>query len=179
MFFVYLTAAAAVLLGGTAFVILMMPAKFEVERSVTVDAPANVIFREVDAIQRWESWSPFAQAPGVWVQYSGPFSGVGSSSAWSGGRMGTGQSTIVASVPSEAIEIRLDMVKPMRAVNIVRFTFVPEKGQTRVTWKMSGSNGFLGKAASIFVDIEAMLGEKFEDGLHQLKRLSESQTYAS
>ena len=46
---------------------------------------------------------------------------------------------------------------------------------TSLTWAMSGRNGFLGKAVSLFVGMDRMVGGEFEKGLADLKRISEAQ----
>ncbi|HVG44922.1 MAG TPA: hypothetical protein VM890_09330 [Longimicrobium sp.] len=40
---------------------------------------------------------------------------------------------------------------------------------------MSGHNPFLGKAISLFVNMDRMVGGQFEQGLADLKRLSEAE----
>jgi len=44
---------------------------------------------------------------------------------------------------------------------------------TRVTWAMQGTNPFLAKVLSMFVDMDGAMGKHFEEGLESLKHLSE------
>jgi hypothetical protein len=44
---------------------------------------------------------------------------------------------------------------------------------TRITWAMHGTNPYMAKVISIFVNMDHMLGKHFEAGLASLKTLSE------
>ena len=67
-----------------------------------------------------------------------------------------------------------DFEKPWKATNQVRFTFQPAGDRVSVTWGMDGNNDFLGKAFSLFMDMDKMLGGEFEKGLTSLKQVSEA-----
>src|SRR5256885_3383260 len=45
-------------------------------------------------------------------------------------------------------------IKPWQATNEAVFTFEPDGNRTKVTWAMNGTNGFMSKAFSMFMDIE-------------------------
>ena len=71
--------------------------------------------------------------------------------------------------------MKLEMLTPMEATNHVVFTLAPTQGGTGVTWRMEGTNGFIGKAISLFMDMDTMVGGEFEKGLAELKRLTEAE----
>lgn len=81
--------------------------------------------------------------------------------------------TIVASQPSEMIRFKLEFLKPFKASNTAEFTFESQGAQTLVTWRMSGTNNFIGKAMSLFMDCDAMVGGQFEQGLSAIKAIVE------
>ena len=66
------------------------------------------------------------------------------------------------------------MLAPMEATNRVLFTLTPVDRATSVTWHMEGRNGFVGKAFSLFGDMDAMVGGPFEQGLASLKQRVEA-----
>jgi hypothetical protein len=80
---------------------------------------------------------------------------------------------IVDSRPNELVEMNLEMVRPMKAVNSVEFTFKPEGDQTKVTWEMTGHNSFVSKAFSLFFNMDKMVGGEFEKGLLDMKVMAE------
>jgi hypothetical protein len=51
---------------------------------------------------------------------------------------------------------------------------VPGADGTKVTWAMDGTNDLMGKAASLSVDMDKLLGADFERGLASLKTVAES-----
>lgn len=150
------------------------PSEFRVSRSVLIPAPTQQVFSKVNDLKEWENWSPWAKIdPACKTTYSGSASGVGAEFAWAGNnKVGEGKMTIVDSKPSELVRIKLDFIKPFSASNMAEFNFKAVDQQTEVTWSMYGQNGFLGKAISIFMNCDKMLGAEFEKGLNQLKQVS-------
>ncbi len=56
----------------------------------------------------------------------------------------------------------------MAGVAYVDFTFKPEGDKTVVTWAMYGTNNFMGKLVSLFMDCDKICGPQFEAGLTSL-----------
>jgi hypothetical protein len=95
--------------------------------------------------------------------------------SWAGNnKVGVGSMTITESRPSEYIQFKLEFLKPMQATNTGEFSFKPEGDQTTVTWSMNGSNNFMGKVMSLFMNCEKMAGGQFEKGLASLKEIVEN-----
>lgn len=158
-------------------VIAMRPADFRVARSAAIAAPPAVVFNHVNDLHKWEHWSPWAKLdPNVKNTFEGPAAGVGAVFAWSGNsEVGEGRMTIIESRPNELVRYRLDFVKPMESTSTSEFAFKPEGDQTIVTWAMSGTNNFVGKAFSMVVDCDKMIGGYFEKGLATLKSIAEAE----
>jgi hypothetical protein len=110
--------------------------------------------------------------PGMKVTYTGPESGVGASSSWTGPQMGEGRLTVTAARPGREIEMRLEMQRPMAATNHIVFTLAPAGAATRVTWHMDGANGFVAKAFQLVMDMDEMVGGPFEQGLAALEQVA-------
>lgn len=161
-----------------AFVVIVAtrPSEFRVSRSETIAAPPSVVFDHVNELHLWPAWSPFLKLdPNMKMTYSGPPSGVGAVSSWAGNdQAGEGSMTIVESKPGEVVRFRLDFVKPFKGTNEAEFTFKPQGNDTVVTWSMSGKNGFLFKAISLFCNMDKALGSVFSEGLANLKKVSET-----
>lgn len=165
----------ALLVAALLVAILMQPDEFRIQRSALVAAPPAVPFAAVNDLQQWRQWSPWENRdPDMQRQYSGPQAGEGATYRWSGDdSIGEGSMTITGSKPGEQIDIELEFVRPMAATNQVRFVFTPEGENTRVNWSMNGDNSFMGKAISLVMDMDEMVGNDFEAGLAKLKELSE------
>ena len=159
-------------------VVALQPADYRVERTATVAAPAERVFAQVNDLKKWEAWSPWVKIdPTMKQTYEGPASGTGAISRWAGNnQVGEGSMTITESRPNELVRFRLDFVKPFEGTATADFTFRPQGKQTVVAWTMAGENNFIAKAAGLFMDCDKMIGEQFEKGLADLKKLAESPT---
>lgn len=166
----------AVILVIFAVVVATRPDDFRVTRSATMAATPAVIFEQVNDFHKWDAWSPWAKLdPNSKVVFEGPTSGKGAIFKWSGNNeVGEGQQTIIDSRPAELVQIKLDFIRPFAGTNTVDFTFKPEGPNTLVTWSMYGKNNFIGKAMSLVMDCDKMLGGFFEKGLASLKSIVET-----
>ncbi len=154
--------------------IIMQPKRFVVTRSAVMDAPPREVFRHIDELRNWQAWSPWAKLdPAVINTYEGPAAGAGAVFTWSGDKkVGVGRMTIIDSRPFESVDIKLEMSKPFAASNDVSFRLSPqESGRTKVTWTMSGPSTLVSKAMGLFVNLDKMLGARFETGLANLDAL--------
>lgn len=174
MWKIILIAVAAVVI--LIVVIASRPADFRVTRTARIAAPVDVVFDHVNDLHKWEAWSPWAKMdPDAKSTYSGPDSGPGSSMAWDGNnKVGAGKMTIADSRANETIRINLEFVRPFKANNLAEFTFKPEGDQTVVTWTMTGKNNFMGKAFSLFMNCDKMVGGEFQKALASLNSVTQS-----
>ena len=152
------------------------PSSFRVARGTTISAPPEVVFAQIEDLHRWGRWSPFERSdPTMTKTYTGARAGVGASFHYAGMKIGEGQMTIVESAPPERIRVRAEFISPFTATNEIEFTLRPFPGGIAVTWAMSGRNSFVGKAISLVMNMDRMVGDDFEKGLADLKRLSEGE----
>lgn len=165
---------AGLLIVGFVVVVLLQPGTFRIERSRDVAAPSWVVFNVVNNFHRWPAWSPWEKLdPNMKKQHSGSETGAGAVYEWSGNNdVGKGRMTITESTPPEKISIKLEFMEPFEATNTTLFSFTPKGKGTTVTWAMEGQNDFMGKAMSLFMDMDAMVGKDFEAGLLQLDKVA-------
>jgi uncharacterized protein YndB with AHSA1/START domain len=168
-------------LGGVLLIILLVvivtrPATFVIERSALIQAPAARIFPQLEEFRAWAAWSPWeGMDPQCQRIFSTPSAGLGATYRWVGNRaVGEGEMTITAVHPAERLELTIQFIRPFAATNQVTFTLVPSGTGTQVTWRMRGHNGFLGKAMSLVINCDKLVGGQFATGLAQLKAVSET-----
>ena len=151
------------------------PATLHVERSQQIAAPPEDVFRLVNDLSQWSRWSPWEKKdPAMKKQLSAATIGKGATYSWSGNdQVGAGQMTIIESVPASRVVMKLEFLKPFEATNQATFTLTPAAGGTKVTWANDGKNDFIGKAVSLFIDFDALIGADFETGLASLKAEAE------
>ena len=174
------------LIGVAALIVIFLivvatrPADFRVERSARLSASPEALFENVNNHHKFVVWNPFLKLdPNVKNTYSGPEAGVGAVCSWDGNKdIGAGSSTIIESKPNELVRCRMDWKRPMEGVAFVDFTFKPVGDKTTVTWAMYGTNNFLGKAVSLFMDCDKICGPQFAQGLADLGKVVTTATAA-
>ena len=160
-----------------AIFVAMQPDEYIVERSTTVAAPPEVVFGHVNDLHKWEAWSPWLKLdPQLTKTYEGSDAGEGAKFHWAGdSNVGEGGMTIVESRPPEHIKLDLHFIKPFEGKADTHFHFVPEGDGTKVTWRMEGKNNFFGKLVGLFMDIDKMIGDKYDEGLAEIKKIAEAE----
>ncbi len=156
-----------------AIVVAMQPSDFRISRSATMAAPAAAIFPHINELKKWQPWSPWMKLdPNAKSTFEGPVGGKGAVMTWAGNNeVGEGKMTIIESKPNELVRFQLEFYKPMAGVSEAEFTFKPEGEQTTVTWAMSGTNDFIGRAMCLIMDMDKMVGGQFENGLASIKAI--------
>src|SRR6266508_3613709 len=109
-----------ILLGGLIIVVVIVvvfvcivalqPSHYHIERSATINAPASVVFGQVNDFHKWEAWSPWAKIdPAMKQSYEGAPAGAGAIYSWSGNsQVGEGRMTIVESNLGDLSKIKLE-----------------------------------------------------------------------
>lgn len=107
------------------------------------------------------------------MEIGGPETGKGAWYTWSGNDdVGQGRMEVLEAVPNEKVVWDLQFIKPFEARNTTAITLAPDGDGTRVTWSMTGTNGFVAKLFGVFIDMDAMVGADFDKGLLALESLS-------
>src|ERR1043166_9670445 len=77
-------------------VVAIQPAHYTVERSATINAPAPVVFAQVNDFHKWEAWSPWGKIdPNIKKEFSAHAAGNGAVYSWVGNSdVGEGKMTI-------------------------------------------------------------------------------------
>lgn len=151
------------------------PDSFRIERSTNINAPPEKIFSFINDFHDWVSWSPWEKIdPALKRAYSGTTSGKGAVYEWEGNnQVGQGRMEISDTSPPSHLLIKLDFLKPFEAHNTAEFTLNGAGQSTNVTWAMYGPQPFLAKVMSLFLSMDTIVGGQFEQGLANLKAVSE------
>lgn len=154
-----------------ALVGLLLPGTSKIERSVVIQAPAEVVFDQVNDLKKNEAWSPWKD-PTLKLTYGPVTEGKGAMSSWSSKEMGNGTMTIVESVPSSKIDLDLDFGSMGGAKAL--WTFAPEGEGVKVTETMTSEAGMNPAKRWMGLLSDKMVGPYFEKGLAALKTVSEA-----
>lgn len=155
---------------------LVGPKRSTVYRTVVIHAPDSMVYAHANSLQRMQEWSPWNRKDtNMEVIYSGEVGEVGQSSTWNGNAaVGKGKQEITALVPNKTVGLRIDLMEPVAVEATADLDLGAMGDSTRATWTYSGKNGFFNRIYFIFNDVEKMIGPDFQEGLLQLKRLSET-----
>ena len=159
-----------VLVGASALLILvlvvglLLPGRWQVERTVLVAAPPEAVFPWLDDPRRWEGWAPLGDVEST---LSGPERGSGAKRAWNDPEMGDGTFTILATVRDREVQYRVD-VQEGTLITQGTLRLAPEGSGTRVTWVEVGDfgpNPLMGYTA---LGMDRMQGNQMENALQRL-----------
>lgn len=154
---------------------IFLPAKWQVQRSITVNASPESIYPLIANFkQGWSQWSTFdSEDPTTRYTYSGPEEGIGTFRSWVSKRMGTGTQKIVKADTNSGIEYLLKINNNQFKLTGV-IAMQPEGNATKVTWTDSGDvgNNLLNRYFVLL--IKWSVGKSFESSLAKLKLKAEA-----
>lgn len=167
--------AFVVLVAVALIVAAMKPDTFRIERSISIKAPPEKIFPLIANFQHMRAWSAWEKVdPAMKREFNGPESGKGAKYAWDGNKdIGQGSMEILEATPSSRVLIKIDFYKPFEAHNTVEFNLVSNGETTTVSHAMYGPSPFISKLMGLVFSMDKMVGDKFEEGLANMKVLAE------
>jgi len=174
--------AIAALVAVLLIVVATRPNTYHVERSAKIEAPADLIFAEVSDFRTLPEWSPWAKLdPAMTTTISTPSTGVGATYAWQGNKkVGKGKMTFTESQAPTHVKQRLEFIEPFTSTADADFQIKPEGGNAAtVTWSMDGKANFVAKAFGLFMSMDKTVGKSFDEGLANLKRITEAKRAAA
>ncbi|MBC7660558.1 MAG: SRPBCC family protein [Chitinophagaceae bacterium] len=163
-----------VIAGVALYAFTTAPKVFVVSRSIVINASAAKIFPYVNNPRKMEEWNPFTAGDAtVKLSYSGPEEGVGAQSAWEGNsNTGIGQATITESERDKGVAVRLDFKKPFEGVNYGAYQLEAQGDKTLFVWTIN-ENSLIPRLLSRILNLDKMIGTKFESDMAKLKSLLE------
>jgi len=115
----------------------LSPKQLVFDKSITINAPSEMVYNVVNDLKKWDSWSPITELdPDAEYSYTAKTKGVGAKWSWKGNNeLGDGSQTIVEAVPNQSIKTELDVRSGEAYSN---WNFVKEGDKTNVTWGFEG-----------------------------------------
>lgn len=152
---------------------LFIPSKFQVSRSVSIQAPAANIYPLISNFKSgWTLWNTFDDSdPNIQYAYEGPEIGAGSVQSWKSKKMGDGRMTMTQADPEKGVEIVLEMGTFKLSGDL---SMEKQGNLTKLTWTDYcdlGKNPFKKVMKPV---ISMMIGKAFDSSLENIKKLAES-----
>ena len=148
-----------------------LPSEFYVEKSITINAPVEKVFEQVNNLKNWEKWSPWGnEDPSLKINYGRPISGMDANYSWKGDNVGEGSMRIIESIPNKSLKTSVDFGNRGRGKGI--WSFSRRGNLVTVT---AGFKGYAKNFPQKFFGLVAprILGPQITKGLLEIKKLTE------
>lgn len=156
---------------------LFLPSSFEAENEITINAPVENVFEEVNTIANWDNWEPWSLSdPTTKTTYEGPECGMGATRIWDGKKVKTGKIVIVESIENTSINTELYFRHDKPSYGFWKFEQSGE--ETKVTWGFKSDIGFNPIARIMMVMMSKKMDESQLKGLNKIKELAEAKPIA-
>lgn len=160
-------AAGAAILGLFLLVGFLLEGRWEVERTVVLEADPEVVFPHLDSPRAWRAWTTW---PDTGLVSEGPARGAGARMSWNHPEYGDGLFEIVETDPVEMVRYRVAVEKgTMVTTGVLRLE--PEAGGTRLTWRETGDFGWNPLMGYWALAMETAQGRELTKGLQRLSEL--------
>lgn len=155
-------------------VVAMQPADYRLERSIKINAPADIVWAQVADFSQWKNWSHWEKSdPSQKTTITGAPGTAGHKTVWQGDKTGEGTMTVAAATKPSALHIELAFTAPMASEATTDMKIEGEGEAVTVTWSMAGKNDFMGKFFGLVMGMEDMIGQAYETSLANLKQVAE------
>lgn len=154
------------------FVIVIILFKIErnvhVERSVIINAPVNEVKQQIIDFRNYHKWSPWAKIDtNMTLNFNELQGEIGATYSWIGNdKIGSGSQTLVG-ISKDSITIDLTY---HRTSSQMSFKLQDQNGLTKIKWNYDSDMSFL---ITLLIDMDQELGNLYEQGLIDLKELTE------
>jgi effector-binding domain-containing protein len=156
----------------TAALSMLMPTSQTVERTVTVNAPASVIYQQLIKLENFKKYSVWSQRdPSAKYILTGKDGAVGAATSWTGDPeiSGDGKIEITGLEENKKVNHKLNFTKPKKGSAESSFTLSELNGTTSVTWHFELATPRPWNIFNLFYSLDRKTGKDFDEGLALLK----------
>ncbi len=160
---------------------LIAPRKYYVERSVTINAPVELVFNHIKYWRQWQAWSPWATKDStIRVTIEGVDGEEGSVYKWKGNPKTTGSGEMINTglTNMEELNYKIKFKEPWESEAEGYIRVVKQDAATKVTWAFFGDSRFPENVFLLFMNMDKAVGKDFEEGLMLLKNITERESAA-
>lgn len=144
--------------------------KFNVERSIVINAPADKIFPAMADVKRWQEWGPwYERDPKMQITYTPSTDTVGATSSWKSSSQGNGSAKLTKLDAPKMVEYELSF-EGFDRPSTGSYVLEPQGNATKVRWIMAGDVGASPINRWFCKFMDKMVGPDFEAGLAKLKK---------
>ncbi len=155
-------------------VALFVPKSFTYEKTITINAPIDSVWKNVNSLSALDKWSPWNDHdPNMKKEISGVDGTIGAIQSWESDIVGWGSQTIENIQAPTLFETKLDFIKPHESHGNAYVKLVSEGSSTKATWGMTGKMPYPLNIMNLIMNMEKQMGADWDNGLSKLKMLCE------
>lgn len=170
----YLFFLILIIVIGGAIYFATKDGSFEVTKTKTINAPAEVIYNNVKDFKNWQTWGPWMiEDKNIEINYAEKTEGEGASFSWKSEIVGDGAMKTIKVIPNKEIDQEIVFNGPAGDIKSTmgwKFEEGDTSGATKVTLKIIGEKSFLQKVYANFTNqnLESSFGNIYGQGLDNL-----------
>lgn len=170
--------SALILLVMFMILFVALPTTFYIKKEIIINQNTSAVFEQVNNLKNWQKWSPWQENDTNMVNtYEGPEEGIGSINHFKSESEGNGRMQIMQSDENKFINIGLffeGMEDGENPTMETSFSFLEmSENHVQVTWTASDTIGYFSPFRLILPFMTVKLGDTFEKGLKNLKKVCE------
>ena len=151
----------------------LLPSKMIVKHTSEINAPAEVVFVQLNDMQKTLAWDPWAAKDSTMKVTLGKVTvGPGASKSWTSEESGSGSLTITESIPGKSVRFDLDFKEQGTAKG--GFTLEETAKGTRLTQHFEGGNDNIIVKYMQVIFIKSLIKNAFIQGHENIKKLAEA-----
>jgi effector-binding domain-containing protein len=171
-----------VLIAVAMILMLVVPAKQHIERTIMINAPVAVVYEHLTKLGNFNNWSVWTRKDSTVKNTTSGIDGtLGAVNTWSGDSelSGDGKIEIASLEINQKVEYKITFLEPRKADAKSEFKLLEVNGQTKLTWEFDLATPRPGNILNLFSNLDKKLGKDFEDGLKNLKTIIEKNKAAA
>lgn len=155
---------------------LFIAKDYHFERSITINAPREKVWEQVNNFTSRNKWNPWAEYdPGMQHTIEGTDGTVGAVHKWKGNKeVGSGSETITMIEAPDKINSILRFYEPFESEANAFITLTGEGNTTRATWGFDSRFPYPMNTMQLFMNMDKMMDKDFSNGLNKLKQNCEA-----
>ncbi len=160
----YLLFLILIIIIGSAIYFGTKDGSYDIQDSMVINAPPEVVFNKVNDYRSWETWGPWKKEdPSIVFTYAEKTSGEGASYSWKGNMSGSMTTTKV--IPNNEIEQNVILKSPAgERSSLMYWKFEEVEKGTKVTWGIKGEHTLVDKF------YHSLKGDNFDVQIHKMDK---------
>lgn len=165
------------IIATTAILSFMLPTSQKLERSIVINAPADVIYNQIVKLEKFNKFSVWSQQDSSAIYtINGTDGTVGATISWKGSPeiSGEGKIEIIALEPNRKVVHQLHFLYPKKGKAESVFNLAEtNKAMTTVTWTFRMATPRPRNIFNLLYSLDKEKGKEFDEGLKTLKIMVE------